>query len=322
MVSNLADLYRLLQDRYAVIFPGQGTQRQGMGSELYKISAAARRIFDLANKIVGIDLIKFYKQDSQSLDDTSVCQPAVIAVNLACYYALIDLGYPAPSASAGHSLGTLAALCVADAITVEDTFKLVAFRAKTMSEAGSLQKGAMAAIIGLGKESIKKLCSIASGGEVLDVATENSPIDYVVSGTESAVARAINLAKEMGAKRAVKLKISIGAHSQLMADAQAKFSQYLKQISIRPPKFIVGGSATGKILEKASDVVEELQGHIAKPVGWATCIGNLAQNGIRSYLELGPSTVLGNLIRRNDPQANVYSLNDTQVANSLLFVRK
>jgi [acyl-carrier-protein] S-malonyltransferase len=307
------------QGRVAFVFPGQGSQYVGMGKALYEASQAAQRIFHQADDVLGFSLTKLcFEGPAEELEDTINAQPAILTVSVACLAALRErwegMGRAvAPIAVAGHSLGEFTALVAAGSLDFSDALRLVRERGRLMKETGESRPGGMAAVIGLDHEALEAICAQAGEHGVIVLANTNSPDQRVLSGERPALERAVELAREKGA-RAVILPISIASHSPLMQRAALLFAEVLSNIQMRDPEVPVVANITGQILTTAEDIRRELHEHLLRPVEWTRSVGQMMEGGVDTFLEIGPGQVLSRLIRRISRDVRALSLGDAEIS--------
>jgi [acyl-carrier-protein] S-malonyltransferase len=284
----------------AFCFPGQGSQAVGMGRAFHEASPAARAAFEEASDALGLDLAKLcFEGPDAELQLTSNTQPAVLTVSVAAARALGERGVR-PGVVAGHSLGEYTALVVAGALAFADAVRIVRQRGEFMQEAVPVGAGAMAAILGLELPAVEEICREAAGGEVVDVANVNSPVQVVVAGHRRAVERAVALAAARGGKRSVLLPVSAPFHCRLMAPAAERLGAVLAAASVAAPAVPVVRNVDGGITTRASDVRPFLVRQVTATVRWTDCVARMAQQGARTFLEVGPGKVLTGLLRRID----------------------
>ncbi len=287
----------------AYLFPGQGCQSVGMAGDLCEASPAARAVFDQADAVLGFDISKLcFEGPAESLDDTINTQPAIFTASVAAFRAIEERHDAAPSWVAGHSLGEFAALAAAGALTLEDGLRLVRERGRLMKEAGRTRPGGMAAVLGLERASVQDLCRRAGGdgNQYVGVANFNCPGQVVISGEKEALSRAIDLAEERGAKKVVRLAVSIGAHSPLMADAAAEFERFLAETQFSEPSTPVVANATARPLTDVASIREALGKQLTSPVYWEDSVRWMIDHGARRFVEVGPGEVLTALVKRID----------------------
>jgi len=281
----------------AFIFPGQGSQKVGMGAELARTYPVAEGVFDQADTILGRPLqqLCFHGPEAE-LKRTENTQLAILTCSVATLRVLNQLEV-IPKAVAGHSLGEYAALVAAGVLGFADALKLVRERANFMAEAGEKQKGTMAAILGMATEQLQNLCQKADG--VVNIANYNCPGQLVISGEVDAVNQVVALAKvEIGARRCRTLPVSGAFHSPLMASAQQKFGDALNAVTLHPPQVAIAMNVTGKFATDADNIRSLLCQQITQPVQWEKSLHTLAKTDISHFVEVGPGKVLCGLVNR------------------------
>lgn len=296
---------RQLGDHVAFVFPGQGSQYVGMGQRLHDISESARRVFRQADEVLGFPLTKMcFEGPAEELEDTINAQPAILTVSHAALEALREswqqIGEAiSPVCVAGHSLGEYSALVSAGALDFADALVLVRERGRLMKEAGSARPGGMAAIIGLSSESLRHICMEASGTDgIVVLANDNCPGQTVISGEVVALERAMALAVERGARKAVRLEISIASHSPLMDRAGDELTQIATSVRFREPVLPVVSNITGRFITSVDEIRRNVGQQVVRPVNWTGSVIEMIDSGVETFLEIGPSQVLGSLIRR------------------------
>ncbi|HUH98476.1 MAG TPA: ACP S-malonyltransferase [Anaerolineales bacterium] len=302
------------------VFPGQGSQAVGMGRDLASAYPAARATFDEADHILHFPISRLMWDGPESeLNDTINTQPALFVHSIAAFRVLSHL-HPGwqPAALAGHSLGELSALAAAGALSFEAGLRLVRKRGELMKKAGEMNPGSMAAILNLDIPALEKVCAQASrGAETVQVANDNCPGQVVISGAKAAVERAMTGAKAAGAKRAIPLAVSIAAHSNLMATIQAEWNEAVKSAAIGDAPIQVIGNVAAKPLRSAGDLCIDIQLQMQSRVRWTESIQLLAGQGITTFVEVGPGSVLLGLIKRIAPSALGQALGNPQDFESL-----
>ncbi|HUT75874.1 MAG TPA: ACP S-malonyltransferase [Armatimonadota bacterium] len=293
----------------AFIFPGQGSQRAGMGRDVCQTWEQAREVFDQVSRATGFDVAEAcFEQSGRALESTAVAQPALLAVELACA-AVLRRGGVRPAAVAGHSLGEFAAWVACEAIEQADAARLVALRARVMERAASDRPGAMAAILGLEAAQVEELCRQAARAGVVVPANFNAPGQVVISGEKEAVQLAARLAGERGAKTRW-LAVAGGFHSPLMAPAAERFAAALGEVNASEPQVPVAANATGELVRTADEVRAAAAAQMTGAVRWESCVRRLLSLGLRRFYEVGPGNVLAGLVRRIEPAAEVVAAGD------------
>lgn len=289
-----------------LLFPGQGSQKPGMGKDLAGTFPAARAVFEDADRALGIPLsaLCFDGPDDQ-LTSTQNAQPALLAHGAAAWVLIRERALPHVRAAAGHSLGEFTAYHAAGALSRPDALRLVRTRGELMFESGVKRPGAMAAIVGLAEDAVERVCATAGAdGGVVVPANYNTPEQLVISGEVAAVEHAMALAKDAGAKRAIRLKVSGAFHSPLMAVAAAGLERALDAAEMRAPSFPVSSNVSAEPVRDATAAKALLVRQLTAPVRWTALVQRLAADHPGAvFVELGPGTVLSNLVKRIVPGA-------------------
>lgn len=291
----------------AVLFPGQGSQHVGMGADAYENSPAARAIFERAEVLVGFPLSQLcFQGPEDQLIDTVNQQPALLTTSIAYWHAMLEMGWSTPDFMAGHSLGEFSALVAAGSLTFEDGLTLVRKRGELMKMAGELAPGGMIAILALDVITGQELCQKASeeSGFPVQLANDNCPGQIVISGHETALQEAIRLADEAGARKIVRLPISIAAHSILMAPAAEEFAKTVDATPIGAPQAPVIGNVSALPLNTADDIRNEIKSQLTSTVAWTDSMRYLLTHEISTFIESGPGKVLLGLVKRIDRKSN------------------
>jgi len=278
----------------AYIFPGQGSQFPGMGRDLYEKSPEAREIFDTANEVLGFDIVKImFEGSAEQLLKTSVTQPAIFIHSVAASRAVEDF---APDMVAGHSLGEFSAMAASGALEFEDALRLVSIRANAMDAACRKNPGKMAAILVLDDKTVERICSQTEG--IVVPANYNCPGQLVISGESDAVDRACAAAKEAGARKALILPVDGAFHSPLMEPARAELARAIDSTPFHTPVCPIYQNADALPHTEPSQIKANLVAQLTSPVLWCQSVVNMAADGASDFTELGPATVLMNLVKR------------------------
>ncbi|UIJ70303.1 ACP S-malonyltransferase [Aurantimonas sp. HBX-1] len=287
----------------ALVFPGQGSQSVGMGRTLFDSFAESRAVFEEVDEALGekLSTLIFEGPDDQ-LTLTANAQPALMAVSIAALRALEAEGFSLSEARfvAGHSLGEYSALAAAGAITVADTARLLRIRGTAMQAAVPQGEGAMAAILGLDAEAVLALCAAAAEGEVCEPANDNGGGQIVISGNRAAIDRAVAMAPERGAKRAIPLSVSAPFHCRLMQPAAERMQAALAETAIAAPSVPVISNVTATPTSQPDEIRERLVRQVTGQVRWRESVEFLAREGVTKLVEIGSGRVLSGLARRID----------------------
>jgi [acyl-carrier-protein] S-malonyltransferase len=301
----------------AFIFPGQGSQYVGMGKELYDNFRLAKELFEEANDVLHFSISSLcFQGPEETLKLTENTQPAVLTTSLAALRVLQSEKGITPQLAAGHSLGEYSALVTSDALTFADAVQMVRLRGRFMQEAVPLGEGGMAAILGMEREQVEKLCQEVSSSEILTPANFNCPGQIVIAGHFQAVERAIARVKQEG-KKAVLLPVSAPFHSPLMKPAGEKLEQALEGIVIKDLKVPVVTNVEAKINNSKERVKELLVAQVSSPVRWEESMREMADEEIEQVLEIGPGKVLTGLMKRINPKMETKNLEDVQTLKKI-----
>lgn len=283
----------------AFSFPGQGSQAVGMGKDLFDNFPSARQVFEEADEALGFSLSEMcFNGTPEDLALTANTQPAILTTSVAAFRAMEAEGFPLPDFVAGHSLGEYSALVAAGALSFADAVRTVRKRGTYMQEAVPVGVGAMAAILGLPLETVEIACDEAAEGEVCSPANINSPAQIVIAGNTEAVDRAIELLKERGAKRAIKLNVSAPFHCDLMFPAQERLEEDLAKIEFRDLRFPIIENVSSDPNTKAERVRTALTEQVSSPVRWAQSVEYLLAAEVGTFVEVGAGKVLCGLVRQ------------------------
>jgi len=292
--------------KLAFVFPGQGSQHVGMGCDLARNFKMGEDLFKRANKALGFDIEKLCLEGPEDeLKKTAITQPAIFTASAICFEALREKGLK-PQCVAGHSLGEYSALYAASSISFEDCVKILHLRGTFMQEATPLGTGSMAAILGLDLEKVIEVCK-KTGAEAANI---NSPVQVVISGKKEAVTAAMALAKEAGAKRTIELAVSAPFHSSLMLPAQTKLAEELNKIEIKDALCPVFCNVTAKPVRAGDEIKSLLIKQVTSPVLWSDSVRNMIDDGVDTFVEVGPKKVLSGLIKNIDGKVAILNVED------------
>jgi len=304
--------------QFALVFPGQGSQYAGMGQSLAYASEPAGEVFRAADEALGEPLSELcFNGPADELDQTVNAQPAILAVSIAMLRALEERlgGAPRPAFMAGHSMGQYSAMVAAGVISLEDGLRLVRERGRQMQ--ASAREGAMAAVIGLDEARIPDLLAAGRAAGEFTLANRNSPGQIVVSGTRVAVDAAVAAARELGARRAIVLPVSVAAHSPLMARAADAMRKVLADVSFADPATPLLANADARLLTSAEECRAELVEHLTRGVDWVAAVEHMTGAGVDAFAEVGPGKVLTGLIRRIASDTQAAALDESAAAGGL-----
>ena len=284
--------------KFAFVFPGQGSQAVGMLNG-FSENKVVRDTIAEASDALEFDLWAMIAEGpKESLDLTTNTQPVMLSSSVAFYRAWLAAGGKTPEVVAGHSLGEFSALVAAGVIDFKDAVKLVRFRAQAMQEAVPVGVGGMAAILGLSDEDVIAACAEAAQGEVVEPANFNAPSQLVIAGHKTAIARACDIAKAKGAKRALPLSVSAPFHSSLLKPASDRLREYMAQLNFSEPKIPMINNVDVAIINDPAAIKDALVRQAASPVRWVETINKMAGMGITQVIECGPGRVLAGLSKR------------------------
>ena len=292
----------------AFLYPGQGSQRVGMGADLLEARPEViERFFAAATDASGLDIRTLCLEGPiEELTRTEVAQPALFAVSMAMTELAREAGLQ-PDFVAGHSLGEYTAAVAAGCLSPADGIALVSERGQRMAEIQSQRPGTMGAVIGLPAEQVSELCETARAAGSVAPANLNTPTQTVVSGEEAAVVKLLELAEAAGAERAIRLQVGAAFHSELMEPVQTALAEKMQGLDWKDPNPPLVSNASAKTVDSATGVREALVAQIASPVLWVDCVRTLIDAGVTSFLELGSGRVLSGLVRQVEPEAETFA---------------
>lgn len=286
---------------FAFVFPGQGSQSLGMLADLSEHFPQVKSTFSEASDVLGYDLWNLVQNGPESdLNQTDRTQPAMLTAGIAVWRCWQHQSPLKPAFLAGHSLGEYSALVAAEAISFTDAVKLVQMRGQFMQEAVPSGEGAMAAILGLEDAEVTEICQQASDAGVVEAVNFNSPGQVVIAGSDAAVKKAIEIATDKGAKRALLLPVSVPSHCALMRPAADRLKRELETVTINTPSIAVIHNASVSSSSDSAEIRDLLTQQLFSPVRWVETIQHLAGNGVTSLVECGPGKVLAGLTKRID----------------------
>ena len=293
----------------AFVFPGQGSQAQGMQGDLAEEFPVVRATWEEASTVLGLDLWAIVKDGpAERLGETTITQPAMLAAGVAAWRAWLELGGATPAMVSGHSLGEYSALVAAGAFSFSDAMTVVKRRSELMQAAVPKGVGGMAAILGLDDAAAIAVCAEAAEDEVVEAVNFNAPGQVVIAGHATAIDRAIEAAKAAGAKRALPLPVSVPAHSALMREAGEALRDTLDAVSVNAPGIPTIAASDATPYGDADDIRIRLARQVYSPVRWVDTIGAMLGDGATRIVECGPGKVLAGLQRRIDRSTPVVAL--------------
>jgi [acyl-carrier-protein] S-malonyltransferase len=308
----------------AFVFPGQGSQVVGMGRALAETSPAAAAVFSAADAALGEPISRLaWEGPEETLNLTENAQPALLTASIAYLeacrerWAATGVEAPTPTFVAGHSMGQYSALVAAGAVDLADAARLVRQRGLLMQASGAGREGRMAALIGLDDDRLPELLERASTHGIVGVANRNSPGQVVISGERPAIEAAVGIAKELGARRAVELPVSVAAHSPLMGEAADAMRAVLADVTFRDPHPPLLANADARPITTAEGCRAELVDHLTTGVDWIGAVEQMSAAGVTTFVEIGPGRVLAGLIKRIAPDAEILATDDPSAADRL-----
>ena len=296
---------------FSTVFPGQGSQSVGMLADLAAAYPEVAQTFDEANDALGLDLWRLVQEGpAEELDRTENTQPAMLAAGVAVWRVWRSQGGPVPVSMAGHSLGEYSALVASGALGFSAAVGLVAQRGRFMQEAVPAGTGAMAAVLGLEDAAVCDVCSQAAAGEIVEPVNFNSPGQVVIAGHAGAVDRAVALAKEAGAKRALLLPVSVPSHCALMLPAAERLASAMDGLAVEPTQVPVLHNVDVSVAGSAPDIRDRLARQLYSPVRWVETVRAIASDGVSLLIEAGPGKVLTGLTKRIDRNLSGLAITD------------
>ncbi len=306
--------------KVAYVFPGQGSQYVGMGYDFYKEFSEAADVFHSAETALRYNLSDIiFRGPEEELNKTINTQPAILTTSLAIYQVLKAKGLPEPDFVAGHSLGEYTALVVAGGVEIFEGVRLAHLRGKYMQEAMPEGKGAMAAILKLPPEKVEEACRLAQDVGIVEPANYNSFEQIVISGEKQAVEKASSIAKEMGGK-VIPLKVSVPSHCSLMKPAADAFRLKLAQTPIKNISIPLVQNYTAQAHTMAPEIRENLYRQIFSPVKWYQSVLYMVEQGVDTFIEIGPKNVLSKLIQQVAPQVRVFNVEKVEDLDKVLKI--
>jgi [acyl-carrier-protein] S-malonyltransferase len=311
----MVELETKSKPKIAHVFPGQGSQSVGMGYKLCQSSPKAKEVFQEADEALRFSISRLcFEGPEDELRQTINAQPAIMTVSIACLRAASEVNHTvSPSFVAGHSLGEYTALVAANVLGFADAIRLVRERGRLMQKAGEIKPGGMAAVIGLDEAVLREICR-ESGAEI---ANFNCPGQIVISGSKEALARAMELAKARDARRVIPLQVSGAFHSTLMQPTIEGLSQAIAQINFRTPEVPIVVNSTAQPVTTAEGVKEELLRQLCNCVQWQPSVEYMVEEGVSTFIEIGPGQVLSGLIKRISNKVQVLNMSDPESIKAL-----
>ena len=307
-------------DPVAIVFPGQGSQHPGMGKLVYQHSEIARRTFEEASDVTGLDVAEIcFESSDEALTETTLTQPAVLTTSVAILGAmrekLAEVGRSIrPRLFGGHSLGLFSAAVASEAMTFRDALLVVLERSRMMSSFNEGRPVGMASIIGLDGTLVQQICEDAttSAADRVDIANHNLDTQTVISGDVRALELAMERARELQA-RVIRLKVKVSSHTPLHYEQAEEFAQLIRDVPLRDPIRPIVSNRTSELLRSAADIREEFSEQLRAPVFWANNVREMTGQGVSTFIEVGPGHVLARMVRRSSEHLTAVSLDDAEL---------
>ena len=303
--------------KVAYVFPGQGAQAVGMGRDLYDSFDSAKAVFDQADEVLGFPLSQLcFEGPEDELRLTINAQPALVTVSFACLKAIQDISgsnLPSPAFVAGHSLGEYTSLIASDVLDFATTVHLARERGRLMYEAGLQKPGGMVAVMGLDEASLAEICKETD----TVIANYNSPGQLIISGATENLPKASELAQAKGASRVIPLPVSGAFHSPLMQPAMEGLSEIIATLDFKDPAIHIIGNTTAQPLTTAEEIKSELTEQLCNGIQWQRSIEYMIDNGVATFIEIGPGRVLSGLIKRINGDVETHNIGDAEAIKSL-----
>jgi [acyl-carrier-protein] S-malonyltransferase len=301
-----------MNHRLAIVFPGQGSQSVGMLSELAGVYPAVKETFEEASQVFGDDLWRLAQEGPEDLiGRTEITQPLMLVAGIAAWRAWTSATSARPAFLAGHSLGEYSAYVAADALSLADAVKVVKIRGELMRDACPGNTGKMAAVLGLDDDAIVRVCADAAQGQVVQAVNFNAPGQVVIAGHNEAVDRAVVLAREAGARKAMPLSVSVPCHSDLMKPASEKLAEALSAMTLCAPAIPVVNNVDAKVALTPDEIREKLVVQLYSPVRWVESVAAIAAKGVDVFVECGPGKVLCGMNKRIAKGASLACIQDS-----------
>lgn len=306
--------------KVAFLFPGQGSQVVGMGKDAAEHSPNSRHIYEQADQALGFSLSSLcFEGPEDQLTRTENTQPAILTTSIALLHELQNRLEIKPDFVAGHSLGEYSALVAAGALSFENAVTTVRYRGKFMEEAVPTGQGAMAAVMGVDREVLQQVCeTVSEQGDSVQLANLNSPGQIVISGSAEGVRKASEEVKNRGARRVIPLKVSGPFHSRLMEPAAAKLKDILAQMDFSDAEIPVVSNVTAQSVQQKEEIVDLLIRQVFSPVLWEDSVRYMLDQGVDTFIEIGPGNVLSGLVKKVERQVKTFNIQDLETMKQFL----